>query len=135
MGNLKLNSRVVAQYVEANLPIRIPNLVTYNSLYYSNWIFKKALFIQFGIDIWYNTSYYADAYMPVTSVFYNQNVKKIGNYPYVDAFVNFKIKNARIFVKLAHLNSGLMGNRYYMVPHYPMYDRSFKFGVSWVFND
>ena len=135
MGNLKLNSRVVAQYVEDNLPIRIPNLVTYNSLYYSNWIFKKALFIQFGIDIWYNTSYYADAYMPVTSEFYNQNVKKIGNYPYVDAFVNFKIKNARIFVKLAHLNSGLMGNRYYMVPHYPMYDRSFKFGVSWVFND
>lgn len=135
LGKFQLNNRVSIQHITEEMPVRVPNLITYNSFYYGDWIFKKALYIQFGADIWYNTSYYADAYMPVTGDFYNQNSKAIGNYPYVDAFVNFKIKNARIFLKLAHLNSGLMGNRYYMVPHYPMYDRSFKFGISWIFHD
>ncbi|MFA5781089.1 MAG: putative porin, partial [Bacteroidales bacterium] len=67
--------------------------------------------------------------------FYLQNDFKSDNYPFFDFFVNLKIKRARIYLKFDHVNSGLMGYNYYMIPHYPMSDRAFKFGISWMFYD
>lgn len=111
--------------------VRLPELVTYQSLFFTLDLFKKALHTSFGIDVFYNSSYYANAYMPALGQFYLQNAKKTGNYPYFDFFFSMKIKTARIFLKYEHLNSGLMGNIYYAAPGYPMPDRAFKFGISW----
>ncbi|HCT71855.1 MAG TPA: hypothetical protein DF409_13585 [Bacteroidales bacterium] len=36
---------------------------------------------------------------------------------------------------MKHLNSGLSGYNYIMVPSYPMPDRGLRFGVSWNFFD
>ena len=60
---------------------------------------------------------------------------KAANYPYLDAFVNIRIKRARLFLKLEHANSYFMGYNYFMIPHYPMADMALKFGVSWKFYD
>ena len=57
--------------------------------------------IQLGLDIFYFTSYYGDAYMPALGMFYIQNKKQIGNYPFADIFFNFKVKRARVFLKVA----------------------------------
>ena len=140
------NNRIVYQYVWGDSPgnspdglkrvvIRVPEIISKHSFYFEDYLFKKALFAQIGTDIFFNSAYYADAYMPATGQFFLQNEKKIGNYPYVDVFVNFKINRARIFFKVEHNNSGLLGNVYYMVPHYPMPDRAFKIGISWMFYD
>ncbi|MCK4638509.1 MAG: hypothetical protein KAT33_03750, partial [Bacteroidales bacterium] len=61
--------------------------------------------------------------------------KKIGNYFYADVFLNFKIKRVLFFVKYQHFNAGFSGYNYYTVPHYPMQDAAFKFGISWKFYD
>ncbi len=91
------------------------------------------MYVQIGFDVTYYSSYYADAYMPALGLFYRQNQKLVGNYPFADFFLNMKVKHVRFFFKTEHLNSGLVP--VYLVPNYPAPDRAVKVGVSWVFYD
>jgi hypothetical protein len=115
--------------------IRIPDLVARVAFFPTLSLFKNAAVFQPGIDLFYNTAYYASAYMPATRMFYLQDEKKIGNYVYMDVFANLMVKRFRIFVKYQHLNSLWGQNKYYMVPHYPMQAGIIKFGMSWSFYD
>jgi hypothetical protein len=114
--------------------VRVPDLLTYQALSYQNYLFKKALQLQLGVDARYNTFYYGDSYMPETSMFYRQNQFAVGGKPMVDVFINFRIKTARLFLKLENVTGGI-GGFDYMVPHYPIANRVFKFGISWRFFD
>lgn len=133
--NWHINNILIYQKTSGTNVIRVPGIISKNSLFYGNNLFKKALYMQIGIDVLYFSDYLANSYMPATSQFYLQNEKKTGNYPYVDFFINLQIKRARIFFKSDHINAGLSGGNYYMVPHYPMPGRALKFGVSWMFYD
>jgi outer membrane receptor protein involved in Fe transport len=113
----------------------LPEYTLEHSLFYENDIFNRAARIQIGASVFYSSAYYADAYMPATAQFYLQDNKKYGNYPYIDFFVNAKVKNVRVFFKIDHLNSGWMGNTYIPVQNYPMNGRAFKVGFSWRFFD
>jgi hypothetical protein len=90
---------------------------------------------QMGAEVLYNTPYYGYSYMPATGRFYRQNKELTGAYPYINVFLNIKIKRTRIFVMFDHVNSGLMGNGYFMVPSNPMNIRMFKYGLAWTFYD
>ena len=79
----------------------------------------------------YFTEYYADAYMPALRTFYLQDKVKVGNFPYIDFCVTFKIKNANVFVQYTNIYSLTGDNRYFTTPHYPMRDSRFCLGVSW----
>lgn len=126
------DNNLVYQYSDNEL-INVPAFVGSQSYYFKHDFFKKALYAELGFDLNYNTLYFADGYMPATKEFYRQTDKEIGNYLYIDVFLNFKIKRALFFLKLQHANSGLMGYNYYTTPHYPMQDRLFRFGISWKF--
>jgi hypothetical protein len=123
---------ITGQYVISDL-LPVPNLILRSSIYYRNYVFKKALLLAVGIDVFYNTAYNAPNYMPATGQFYIQNQTIVGNYPYVDVFVDAQIKKARIFLKAEHVTSGLFGQTYLQYPNYPMNDRAFKFGINWRF--
>jgi hypothetical protein len=88
---------------------------------------------QLGVDVSYNTLYYPYSFMPATGRFYRQDRDTGGNYPFINAFFNFKVQRTRVFVMVDHLNSGLMGFRYNMIPSYPMNVRMFRYGVAWTF--
>jgi len=115
--------------------LSLPSIITRLTICYNIDLFKNVLKTQAGINVLYNTSYYANAYNPALRSFFLQDQEKFGNYPYGDVFVNFKVKRARIFIKYQHANAGLLGYTYMMVPGYPQADASLKFGVSWVFFD
>ncbi|MBK8883198.1 MAG: hypothetical protein IPN67_12690 [Bacteroidales bacterium] len=102
--------------------------------------FKKTngkLNTQFGVDVTYHTLYHPYAYMPATGRFYRQIDTEAGNYPFVNLFLNFKLKRTRVFLMFDHLNYGAMGekvvNNYYMVPFYPMNVTMFRLGFAWTF--
>ena len=88
---------------------------------------------QLGVDVNYNTLYYPYGFMPATGRFYRQNQEIAGNYPFINAFFNFKVQRTRVFIMVDHLNSGLMGYKYNMIPSYPMNVRMFRYGVAWTF--
>jgi hypothetical protein len=134
IGAFRVDNKAVLQWSSAK-EIQLPVFAATQSYYFSFDLFKKALRMQTGIDASYNTSYYADAWMPATRQFFLQKNKKIGNYVYLDVFMNFRIKRAKLFLALDHFNSGLFGYKYYLIPHYPAADRALRFGVSWIFHD
>ncbi len=88
---------------------------------------------QLGADAMYHTLYYPYSYMPATGRFYRQDRKETGNYPYLNVFLNLKLKRTRFFIMLDHLNSGFMGENYYMIPSYPMSIRMLRYGLAWTF--
>ncbi len=91
------------------------------------------MFLQTGIVLNYFSSYFANDYNAVTSEFFVQSQKKIGNYPNLDFFLNAKIQRARIFVKLEHFNASLTGANYYSAPTTPYRDMHIRFGLVWDF--
>jgi hypothetical protein len=115
--------------------IRVPIALGRGMLYYQNDLFKKKLRLQVGVEASYSMSYYANAYNPALSDFHLQNDKEVGNYPFIDVFLNLRVKKLRAFVKFTHINAGWLGYRYYHVPSYPVNDFAWKFGVNWAFLD
>jgi hypothetical protein len=135
IGIFRIDNKVIYQYTDKSSLLRLP-MISASQSYIFTWpMFKKALLTQAGIDLFYNTKYYADAYQPELRSFCLQNDRQLGNYLYTDVFLNLKIKRARIFLKLTNVLSGLIGYDNFTVPHYPMQDRLFKFGIGWVFYD
>lgn len=133
--NWHLDNKIDYQNVSDSTVIRLPKFILEHSLYYENDLFKGAMRMQIGVSVFYNSAYYADSYMPATGQFYLQDNMKYGNYPFIDFFINARIKTVRVFIKIDHLNSGWMGKNYILTPHYPMNTRAFKLGVSWRFFD
>jgi len=134
-GKFQIDNKVVYQYTDKQNLIRKPQLIAMQSYMFTTPMFKKALLAQIGIDLLYNTKYYANAYNPATATFYLQDERKVGNYLNADVFINLKVKRLRVFLKLSNFLSGLIGYDYFTVLHYPMQDRLFRFGVSWLFHD
>lgn len=131
LGHFGSDLNVIYQKISNSSVVRLPDLYSNLKLYYENNLFKGALDMQIGVNIRYFNAYYADAYMPALRSFYHQNDELLGNYPYIDVFVNAKIKRARLFLKYERLNSGFMPQNYFISPGYPNPDASLKFGVIW----
>ena len=111
--------------------LRLPDIYSKNSLYLEGKIFRKAMLARFGFDFRYATAWFAPAYMPLTGQFYVQEIEKVNAYPSVDAFMSFKVKSFRLFVKMENVLGSFSKNVYYQIYNYPVPDRQFRFGVRW----
>ncbi len=132
----KFNFDLTATYQNvsgAEEVLNVPDFVTRGSLYFTDRIFKNALFLQTGITANYFSNYTMNAYDPILGEFYVQNTEKIGNFPMFDFFVNLKVRQTRIFVKAEHFNSSFTGNNFYSAPDYPYRDFNVRFGIVWNF--
>lgn len=133
-GTFHIDNDVVLQQVTDNI-LRFPTLVSRHSLYLQGKIFGKNMFAKFGVDLRYHTGYLADNYQPVIGQFYPQNTLTIEHLPILDAFVSFKVRTFRAFVKVENINQWVLKDIYYTAPRYPVRDRTFRFGISWRFKD
>ena len=86
--------------------------------------------MQLGVDCDYYTKYKSIAYQPATMSFYNQREIEVGNYTFMNAYANMKLDKARFYVMFSHVNQGMTGNNYFVLPHYPLNPRKFQIGVS-----
>ena len=133
-NNFSLNNTIRYQNViDGEGVINVPEIVTRNTLYYSNHLFKKALFLQTGVTFSYFTKYNMNAYDPLLAEFYVQDQNKLGGFPRLDFFVNAKIRQTRIYLKAEHFNSAFTGYNYYSAPNYPYRDFTIRFGLVWNF--
>ena len=133
-GKFAIDNSFIYQNVNQNGDyLNLPEIISRNTLYYSNTILKGAMFFQTGISLKYFSKYFANEYNPAVSSFYVQNQKKIGGFPLIDLFVNAKIKQTRLFLKVEHFNSTLTGNNFYSSPSYPYRDFIIRFGLVWNF--
>ncbi|UUF16527.1 MULTISPECIES: putative porin [Flavobacterium] len=133
-GNFALDNTLLYQKVDqSDLILNVPDFVTRNTLYYSNYYFKKALYAQAGVVFNYFTKYYANDYNPVIGEFFVQDKKEIGNYATFDVFINARIRQTRFYVKGEHLNALFSSTNYYSTPNNPYRDFVIRFGLVWNF--
>jgi len=135
LWRFKLKGEFAYQTIQGTNVLRLPAFIGNLAIYFTQNLFKNAATIQPGLNFFYNTRYAANGYIPATRMFYLQDQKQIGNYLYMDVFLNVKIQRATLFVKYSHFNAAFMERNYFMVPNYPMQDAAFKFGVNWRFFD
>ncbi len=130
-----LDNTVMYQNVQGGDQIyNVPEVITRSSLYYEDhWFKKNALFLQTGVTFKYFTSYTADAYDPVLSEFYVQNVEEIGGFPQIDLFFNAKVRQTRIYFKVENFGEAFMQNNEFSAPGYATRDAVLRFGIVWNF--
>ncbi len=113
----------------------LPEFNVYANMYVK---FKIAnvLNTELGADARYFTSYYAPDYSPALGQFYQQNPGEkieIGNYPIVNIYANFLLKQTRFYVMYHPINEGTGNRRYFLAPHYPISPKALWIGLSWNF--
>jgi hypothetical protein len=129
-----LDNTLLYQEIDQKDPIlNVPQIVTRNTLYYSDYFYEKALYLQTGVTFNYFTKYFANDYNPIIGEFFVQNQKEIGSFPTLDFFINARVQRARIYLKAEHLNSAMSGNNFYSAPNYPYRDFMIRFGLVWNF--
>jgi hypothetical protein len=74
-----------------------------------------------------------DGYDPVLGEFYSQDSVKLGAFPLVDVFVNAKIQQTRIFLKIENATAPFGKPEYFSAPRHPFRDLSIRFGLVWNF--
>lgn len=126
------DNRFIGQYSSSDV-IRVPYFTGRFSFYFQGYLFKRALLLNLGFDITYNTPYKALAYDPNTAQFRLQDEITTGNYPYLDVFLTAKIKTVVAYVRLRNTNQRWPDVPYFITPHYPMQDRTLQFGITWKF--
>ena len=131
---LALDNTILYQSVDqSDNVVNVPQIVTRNTLYFTDFVFKKAMLLQTGVTFQYFSKYYANDYNPLLGEFYVQNETKIGGFPMFDFFVNARVKQTRIFLKAEHFNSAWTGYDFYSAPNYPYRDFMVRFGLVWNF--
>lgn len=133
--HLGIGINVTYQTTNKESIVRIAPLRALGSLYYTGNLFKNNLQLQIGAQAEYFTSFKAYAYIPAYNMYYLQNRQSVGEYPFVDVFLNARIRPVQFFVKLENALYGLMGSNYNFVPGYYQPDRAFRFGLTWLFFD
>ena len=135
-GPLHWDSEVTWQATSDKDRLPLPALNIYSNLYLKFRI-ARVLDTEIGADIRYFTRYYAPAYAPVVGQFAVQAVDaprvKLGNYPMLNAYVNFHLKRTRFYVMGSHLNFKRGAGMPFLVPHYPLNRLVIHTGISWNF--
>lgn len=131
-GKFTLENNAVYQASSNQDVLPLPQISLFHNLYYhAKWF--QDLYVQIGANVRYHSTYFAPSYMPATGQFYNQKEVKIGDYPMVNAYLNFHLKQARFFLEYYHVNYYFMKGMYLSMPNYPLNPVVVKMGLSWNF--
>ena len=133
VGPLHLENRLLLQTSSKKDIVPLPKVAVNLRYYLEFFAVKDVLNVQIGADMTYNTKYYAQAFDPALGMFYNQEKYKVGNNPYIDAFINLQWKKCCIFVKCENVLQGTPNNEYYSTYRYIRPQRAFKLGIWWPF--
>lgn len=113
---------------------RVPDLMVNSRWFYEGIWFNDYMPIQFGVNVRWQSAYFANDYNPVTQQFYLQNDFEMKSYVAADVFLNFQAKRFRFFAKMTHINQPAE-NGYFATPFYPGQKKVFDMGCRWLFFD
>jgi len=126
------------QLVDPNAPLHLPVIFTRQRLAFEGNFFKN-LFLSTGLELIYHSAFQPDAYMPLTGQFYLQDQFTTNNRPIANAFLNFRIKRFKGFIRMEQLNtllatSNQLGTRYqFTAPNYLGTGTWLRVGIWWNF--
>ena len=126
-------NKVLFQVSSDEEVVPLPDISLDLKYYFQFWLVQNVLNVQIGANALYTSEYYAQGYSPALGVFYNQRREKIGNTPYIDAFVNMQWERASIFVKYINAAQGWPDSDYFSSYRYIRSQKALKLGIHWPF--
>lgn len=127
------------QQTAGNPPVNVPTILTRNRFAFEGNFFKN-LFLSTGFDVRYYTAYNPDDYSPFSGQFvFQEAFSTASNRPVVDAYLNFRIKSFKCFIRAENLNSVNFSDGFkftknnFSAPHYPQRPFWFRLGIWWNF--
>ncbi len=129
--NKWFRSRTFARYQGSSSEIRIPNLLGRQEVAFL--INHKAIHAELGLLVTYVSNFYGNAYDPSNREYHLQNSYLVGGIVLVDFFASLRVGSAKLYFKADHLNAGILGYNYQLVPYHPLTDLTWKLGIRWSF--
>jgi hypothetical protein len=134
-----LYSDVWLQQKTGDVDLNTPLFYTRQRLAFEGNFFKN-LNISTGLEVRYHTPYKADNYAPVLGQFFYQDTATISNRPEVNAFLHFRIRSFKGFIRVENLNTFKVGdkgvqftNNNLAAPNYAYPGLVTRFGIYWSF--
>jgi hypothetical protein len=134
-----LYSDVWLQQKTGNVDVNAPLFYTRQRLAFEGNFFKN-LNLSTGVEVRYHTPYKADNYAPVLGQFFYQDTATISNRPEVNAFLHFRIRSFKGFIRVENLNTLKVGdkgvqftNNNLAAPNYAYPGLVTRFGIYWSF--
>ncbi|MDD4514258.1 putative porin [Massilibacteroides sp.] len=130
-------NEIVYQLSSEKKELPLPQVSAYTNIYLATKL-AKVLTVQIGADAHYFTEYDAPYYEPATQQFQLQRKgyeMKVGNYPLVNAYVNFHLKQTRFFIMMYNVGTLFTDPNYFSLANYPLNPMHLKFGLSVNFNN
>ena len=138
LASIHSRTRFVYQHSSNDTILSLPNYNLYQSLFFEHLTHFKLtggeLLWQLGVDYRFNSSYKADAYMPMAGMFY-KNTAEAEAFHRFDFFINLTIKRARFYIKYTYLNSLINEKYYFNSPYYGSPEPKLQLGLAWTFYD
>lgn len=104
---------VYFQQIIGNAEVNVPTFYTRNRIGYEGSLGFKNLNIAMGFEVRYHSAYKADNYSPVMGKFFYQDSITIKNQrPDLAAYLNFRIKAFKLFIRAENLNTAQVTNEY-----------------------
>jgi hypothetical protein len=136
LGAFRFENTAALQQSNRSDVLRLPSWFIKNSVYFSGKVFKNHLEVNIGADFRLNSDFRPEGYQPVTWQFHLQDSLSQKPYPWLDAFLTFKIQTFRGFVR--YENALTIWNKtdvFYQTARYPQPFGTFRFGLAWRFMD
>ncbi len=131
---------VYFQQPVGSAPINVPVIFTRNRIAYEGNLGFKNLDIALGAEVKYRSPYKADGYSPVLGQFFYQDSVTIDNQlPDIAAYVHFRIKPFKAFVRAENLNTARAANGFgftrnnLTAPGYALPGLQIRIGIYWNF--
>src|SRR6187455_3444925 len=130
---------VYFQQKAGNVDLNLPAFFTRNRFGYEGTLGFKKLNIATGFEVKYHTPYNADGYSPATGKFFYQDSVRINNRPDIAAYIHFRIRNFRAFVRAENLNTLTVENglgfrhNNFAAPDHPYPGLNFRLSIYWTF--
>jgi len=147
LGSFFIDNELVYQLSGDNTPINLPMLMGRHQFSFERALFNNAIKISTGLEVKYNTPYYASGYDPLLNRFFYQHSRQISDTPEMSLFLNFRVKHFRAFIMGDQMQQLFANNTIYNTgipiynffgtgntntPSYTAPNLLIRFGFNWV---
>lgn len=130
---------IYLQKETGNVPINLPIFFTRQRFAYEGNLGFKNLRMSTGIELKYHSPYKANGYSPLLSNFFYQDTTTITNRPEIAAYMHFRIRSFKAYIRAENLNAASTQNGFgftrnnFAAPGYPNPGLIIRVGIFWTF--
>ncbi len=133
-GSFHLDNSVLWQ-ATTDKDIRVPALAGRHAAYWEASLFKRKLLINIGAEARYLTAFDRMGYSPLLFSFYNTDSGFQSSMLTYDAFISYKIRLLRGFLRADNINNLYDNRAQYQIAPYPIDAFAIRIGFDWIFNN